>query len=300
MSGATPLVQTASSTVQTSMTVRQVEELPLNGRNPLQLVVLTAGASITDPGPNVRGQQDNQGLTVNGLRATQNNFRLDGSNYNNRFFGSAPTMPNPDTLEEFTVQSANYSARTAGAGALVELATKSGTNQMRGSAFEFLRDSALNSNDYFGKLAGRPKPPYKQNQFGGALGGPIIQNKTFYFGAYQGTRRRSSPGTSTLRSLTVAERGGNFSNVTTPIIDPTTGQPFPGNIVPTNRLDPLVQQILSDLLPLPNSGLNLVTPTSQDLDDDQVTVRVDHELTSKRPAHGPLLLRCQPVPARVR
>jgi hypothetical protein len=281
VTGATPLVQTASSTVQTSMTVRQVEELPLNGRNPLQLVALTAGASLVDPGGSVRGQQDNTGLSVNGLRATQNNFRLDGSNYNNRFFGSAPTMPNPDTLEEFTVQSANYSARTAGAGALVELATKSGTNQPRGSAFEFLRDTAFNSNDYFNKLAGRDKPPYRQNQFGGTLGGPLVQNRTFYFGAYQGTRRNSSPGTSSIRSLTQAERAGNFSSVATPINDPLTGQPFPGNIVPANRLDPVVQQILNDLLPLPNSGLNLVTPTSQDLDDDQVTVRVDHELTSK-------------------
>jgi hypothetical protein len=281
VTGATPLVQTASSTVQTSMTVRQVEELPLNGRNPLQLVALTAGASLTDPGPSVRGQQDNTGLSVNGLRATQNNFRLDGSNYNNRFFGSAPTMPNPDTLEEFTVQSANYSARTAGAGALVELATKSGTNLLRGSAFEFLRDTAFNANDYFNEKAGRDKPPYKQNQFGGTLGGPIVQNKTFFFGAYQGTRRRSSPGTSSIRSLTAAERGGNFSDYAGTITDPTTGQPFPGNVVPTNRLDPLVQQILNDLLPLPNSGLNLITPTSQDLDDDQLTVRVDHELTSK-------------------
>ena len=126
VSGATPVIQTSSSTVQTSMTVRQVQELPLNGRNPLQLVALTAGASITAPGASVAGQQDNQAISVNGLRTTQNNFRMDGSNYNNRFFGSAPVLPNPDTLEEFTVQSANYSARTAGAGALVELSTRSG------------------------------------------------------------------------------------------------------------------------------------------------------------------------------
>jgi len=100
---ALPVTQTTSSTVQTSMTVRQVQDLPLNGRNPLQLVALTAGASITAPGPAVSGQQDNQAISVNGLRSTQNNFRLDGSNYNNRFFGSAPVLPNPDTLEEFTV-----------------------------------------------------------------------------------------------------------------------------------------------------------------------------------------------------
>ena len=129
VSGGVPLVQTGTATVQTSMTERQVQELPLNGRNPLQLVALTAGATITDAGT-VAGQQDNRGISVNGLRATQNNFRLDGSNYNNRFFGSAPVLPNPDTLQEFTVQSANYSARTSGAGALVELSTRSGTNDV--------------------------------------------------------------------------------------------------------------------------------------------------------------------------
>jgi hypothetical protein len=280
VSGATPVVQTSSSTVQTSMTVRQVQELPLNGRNPLQLVALTAGASITAPGAAVSGQQDNQAITVNGLRSTQNNFKMDGSNYNNRFFGSAPVLPNPDTLEEFTVQSANYNARTAGAGALVELSTRSGSNQLHGSAFEFLRDKSLNANDPFNNAAGREKPPFKLNQFGGTIGGPILENKTFYFGAYQATRRRSAPGTASVRSLTADERNGNFSGVATPIIDPTTGLQFPGNIVPANRLDPTVQQILTDMLPLPNSGLNLVTPLQSDTDDDQVTARVDHQFAA--------------------
>jgi len=275
-----PITQTSSSTVQTSMTVRQVQELPLNGRNPLQLVVLTAGAAVTDAGT-ITGQQDNRGVTVNGLRATQNNWRLDGSNYNNRFFGSAPVLPNPDTLEEFTVQSANYSARTAGAGALVELATRSGTNQFHASAFEFLRDTSLNANDFFANKAGRDKPPFKLNQYGGTAGGSIIQNKTFYFGAYQGTKRRSSPGVNTIRSLTAAERAGNFSDYTGTIKDPFTGVAYAGNIVPTNKIDPTVLKILNDMLPLPNSGVNLVFPNSQDLDDDQVTARVDHQISSR-------------------
>ncbi len=275
-----PITQTTSSTVQTSMTVRQVQELPLNGRNPLQLVVLTAGAAVTDAGT-VTGQQDNRGVTVNGLRATQNNWRLDGSNYNNRFFGSAPVLPNPDTLEEFTVQSANYSARTAGAGALVELATRSGGNQFHASAFEFLRDTSLNANDFFNNKANREKPPFKLNQYGGTGGGAIIQNKTFFFGAYQGTKRRSSPGVNSIRSLTEAERNGNFSDYSGKIIDPATGQAFAGNIVPSNKLDPMVKQILTDMLPLPNSGLNLVFPNSQDLDDDQVTTRIDHQFSSR-------------------
>ena len=272
--------QTSSSTVQTSMTVRQVQELPLNGRNPLQLVALTAGASTTNAGT-VTGQQDNPGVTVNGLRATQNNWRLDGSNYNNRFFGSAPVLPNPDTLEEFTVQSANYNARTSGAGALVELSTRSGSNNLSGSVFEFLRDSSMNANDPFANAAGREKPPFKMNQFGGTIGGPIFKNKTFYFGAYQGTRRNSDPGAASVRSLTTDERNGNFAAVSTKIIDPLTGLQFPNNVIPSNRLDPTVRKVLDDMLPLPNSGLNLVSAISQDLNDDQVTARVDHELTSR-------------------
>ena len=154
-------MQTGNATVQTSMTERQVQELPLNGRNPLQLVALTSGATITDAGT-VAGQQDNRGISVNGLRTTQNNFRLDGSNYTNRFFGSAPMLPNPDTLQEFTVQSANYSARTAGAGALVELSTRSGTNDFHGSGFEFLRNTSLNANNFFinaRPLTARSSPP---------------------------------------------------------------------------------------------------------------------------------------------
>ncbi|MEI6669613.1 MAG: TonB-dependent receptor [Acidobacteriota bacterium] len=277
---ALPVTQTTSSTVQTAMTVRQVQDLPLNGRNPLQLVVLTAGASITDAGT-VTGQQDNRGVTVNGLRATQNNWRLDGANYNNRFFGSAPVLPNPDTLEEFTVQSANYSARTAGAGALVELSTRSGSNQLHASVFEFLRDKSLNANDPFNNAAGKPKPPFKLNTFGGTIGGPIITNKTFFFGAYQGTRRTSAPGTASVRSLTAAERAGDFSSYAGTITDPTTGLPFAGNQIPTGRLDATVGKILSDMLPLPNSGLNLVSAIPSNLNDDQYTGRFDHELTAK-------------------
>ena len=208
-------------------------------------------------------------------------------------------LPNPDTLEEFTVQSANYSARTAGAGALVELATRSGTNQFHASAFEFLRDTSLNANDFFANKAGRDKPPFKLNQYGGTAGGSIIQSKTFFFGAYQGTKRRSSPGINSIRSLTAAERAGNFSDTTTVIRDPLTGQPFPGNIIPANRIDPMVTQILNDMLPLPNSGLNLVFPNQQDLDDDQVTARHRPPVLVAQPPDVPVLLRRQPLPAAV-
>nr|MBA3440847.1 TonB-dependent receptor [Pyrinomonadaceae bacterium] len=301
VTGEVPLVQTASSTVQTSMTERQVQELPLNGRNPLQLVALTAGATITDAGT-VGGQQDNRGLSVNGLRTTQNNFRLDGSNYNNRFFGSAPVLPNPDTLQEFTVQSANYSARTAGAGAVVELSTRSGTNQFHGSAFEFLRNTMLNANNFFTNarplsaaqvqsgLTKQPRPPFKLNQYGGTIGGPIKRDKAFFFFSYQGTKQRSAPSSVTIQSLTTAQRGGDFSNITTPIIDPLTGQQFVTNgvrnVIPSNRLDPIVRQVLDAYLPLPNAGNNLLVFQNRDVDDDQYTAKVDYVFSEKNYLSG--------------
>ena len=283
----TPLVQTASSTVQTSMTVRQVQDLPLNGRNPLQLVALTAGANISNSGTiGVQGQQDNAGISVNGLRPTQNNWRLDGSNYNNRFFGSAPVLPNPDTLEEFTVQSANYSARTSGAGAAIEMSTRSGSNQFHGSAFEFLRNTSLNANDFFRNAARLKRPPFKRNQYGVTLGGPIMKDKAFFFFAWQGTRQRSSPSSVTIQSLTAAQRNGDFSATTTPVKDPATGVPYTGNIIPPGKVDPVVKNILNAYLPLPNSGNNLVITQNRNSEDDQYTGRGDWQLTSNNRLSG--------------
>ncbi len=143
-----PLVQTESSSVQTSVNQKQMQDLPLNGRNALQLTTLTPGTVLTNVGTE-SGQQDNTGLSVNGLRATQNTFRLDDSLYTNRFFDSVPTMPNPDALQEFTIQSSNYSAEFGGAGALVQLSTRSGTNGIHGTAFEFLRNTVLDARNFF-------------------------------------------------------------------------------------------------------------------------------------------------------
>jgi len=134
VTAAAPLIQTASSSVQSSVEQQQIQNLPLNGRNALQLTVLTPGTALTSTGTE-SGQQDNTGLTVNGLRATQNNFQLDGAIYNDRFFDSVPILPNPDALQEFTIQSSNYGAQYGGAGALVQLSTRSGANQIHGSAY---------------------------------------------------------------------------------------------------------------------------------------------------------------------
>ena len=210
----TQQIQTSTSSVEQSVGQQQMRDLPLNGRNPLQLTTLTAGTVLTTTGTE-SGQEDNTGLSVNGLRATQNTYTLDGTIYVNRFFDSVPTMPNPDALQEFTIQASNYSADHAGAGALIQLSTRSGTDQLHGSAWEYFRNTVLDANNFF--PAKNPagviiKPPFKLNQFGGTVGGPIFKSKkAFFFFSAEDLQQRSAPSTITVEYPTAAELAGNFS-----------------------------------------------------------------------------------------
>lgn len=231
----TQQIQTSTSTVEQSVSQQQMRDLPLNGRNPLQLTTLTAGTVLTTTGTE-SGQEDNTGLSVNGLRATQNTYTLDGTIYVNRFFDSVPTMPNPDALQEFTVQASNYSADHAGAGALVQLSTRSGTDQLHGSAWEYFRNTVLNTSGYFPAAT---KPPFKVNQFGGTVGGPVFKSKKafFYFSA-EDLQQRSAPTTITTEYPTAAELSGDFSaflNLSTPVAlySPVTGCGFGQTATPT-------------------------------------------------------------------
>ena len=279
VTGEAPLVQSASSSVQASVTQQQMQDMPLNGRNPLQLTTLLPGTVITDVGTE-SGQQDNRGISVNGLRATQNNFQLDGSIYTNRFFDSVPIMPHPDALEEFTIQSSNYSAAYGGAGALVQLSTRSGTNQLHGSAFEFFRNTQLNARNFFSlKL-----PPFKLNQFGGTVGGPIRQNKTFFFFSAQDLQQRSAPSTVSFPVPTAAQRAGDFSGRT--ITDPLTSAPFPNSMIPADRLDPISIKVANAYIPLPNSGTLYVTNQNRNVDDTQYLVKIDHNFTGNNHFSG--------------
>jgi hypothetical protein len=163
--------------VQETIDSRAIRELPLNGRNPLQLVVLTPGAAFTSAStwgtPEQGGFAPNQGVTVNGLHATDNNYRIDGGGFNDTATNSAPALPSPDALREFTVKSSNYSAEYDRAGALVLLSTRSGTNMIHGSAFEFLRNDALDARPFFAQ----EKQHFVRNQFGGTLGDPSSKTR---------------------------------------------------------------------------------------------------------------------------
>jgi hypothetical protein len=271
-------VQPTSSELQTSIESRSMRELPLNGRNPLQLVYLTPGAVNTSGqnGGSGNFQSANGQIAVNGNRGTDNSYQLDGVSYNDVHFNTAPVLPNPDALQEFTVKSSNFNASETGAGASVQFSTRSGTNDFHGSLFEFLRNDDLDARNFFASTV----TPFKRNQFGATFGGPILRDKTFFFASYQGTRVVGGANPSIATPPPAAYRTGNFAGGPT-IIDPQTGQPFPANQIPSFRFDPIAVKLLA-LIPLPNqpNGTFTAQPRSNQ-NDDQFSMRVDHNLTSK-------------------
>ena len=270
-------VQPTSSEVQTSIDSRSMRELPLNGRNPLQLVLLTAGA--VEAGGGGTFQSANNQIAVNGNRATDSTYELDGASYTDVHWGSAPILPNPDALQEFTVKSSNFAASQSGAGASVQFSTRSGTNQFHGSAFEFLRNNNLDARNFFAAAA----IPFKRNQFGGAFGGPVIKDKTFFFGSYQGTRVAGGANPAIMTLASEPLRRGDFSSIAKTIVDPQNGQPFPGNAIPSSRIEGIAQKLLP-FIPVPGqpTGVALVpTKPHTDQSDDQFSVRGDHNFSAR-------------------
>jgi hypothetical protein len=295
-------IQTTTSTVSQSVTQQQMRDLPLNGRNPLQLTTLTAGAVITTAGTE-NTQQDNPGLSVNGLRATQNTYTLDGTIYVDRFFDSVPTMPNPDALQEFTIQASNFSADHAGAGALVQLSTRSGTSQLHGSAWDYFRNTVLNARNYFWHHS--YEPPFKLNQFGGTVGGPVFKSKkAFFFFSAEDLQQRSAPTPITIQVPTPAELTGDFSAFAThgvALFDPSTGCGWgqtgtAGNCSGTitdiinKPMDPLSAAVTKQYLqseiaastPVTGSKSGeyntLSTSTNNNIDNTQYLVRFDYSI----------------------
>jgi hypothetical protein len=277
-------VETRSSALRQVVDSARIVELPLNGRNPLQLTYMVAGSSgSTDPSG---GQALNTSVSIDGMRANSNNYSLDGADNQDPFFNTPSTFPNPDALEEFSLQTSNYSAELGrNAGAAMNAVTRSGTNGLHGTLFEFLRNQHMDSRNFFANAVS----PFKRNQFGGTVGGPIRKDKTFFFGSYQGTRVVSEPGTQTPIVPTPAQRTGDFTGAKT-IKDPTTGNPFPNNIIPTARISPFAINFMNDFVPLANSPNNVYTfPNASTTVDDQAVVKIDHQLSSANHLSGRLL-----------
>ena len=299
-----PLVEAASPAIGDEIENRRVSLLPLNGRQFSQLALLAAGA--VPPYPNSSTQQFNTaalglGFSVDGQRSERNNFSLDGVTLMEPFAYSLTVNPSVDAIQEFRVVEDSYGTdQGITSGAQVNIASRSGANRLSGTAYEFLRNSALDAKNFFDDPT-RPIPPYRQNQFGASLGGPIRRNRTFFFTNYEGLRILQSVTNTTLLPPT-ALRQGNFSGINPQtgnpfpaIIDPTTGQPFPENTIPASRIDPLSRAIL-DRIPLPNNP-NAPSGENNDINvglhrvtTDQFIARIDHELTPKHQLFGRFLL----------
>jgi hypothetical protein len=275
-------VDTRSTTLGATMSERQIEELPLNGRNVLALAQMLPGVSqVAVPTTAGSGLGLGSGVTmiISGGRPTANSFMLDGAVMGQNQTNRGVNLPHPDALEEFRILTHNYGAEYGRAeGAVILAATRSGTNQLKGSAWEFMRHDALNDRNYFAQNI--TKPYLRQHQYGGTLGGPVLRNRTFFFGTYEGLyvrQQRLITGFPT----TAAERQGDFSAFPRPILDPNTGLPFPGNVIPPNRIDPLARNVLAEYVPSPNqSDGSLQQLRSAPTDGGQLVVKFDHQLTS--------------------
>jgi hypothetical protein len=292
----TPLVQTASSDLSVTVEGKTIESLPLNGRNFVALTRTIPGVTrgVGGGGGNIDGAgslawRASAAFSANGQRPRDNNYLLDGVDNNETWLQTVVIFPSVDAIDEFKLQTSTYAAEFGRSmGGVVNIQIKSGSNQFRGSAFEFLRKDAFDANNWFNNRAGRKKPPFTQHQFGGTLGGPIIKDRTFFFVDYQGMR--INQGQSYLSTVPSAKmRQGDFSEIGRPIYDPLTGQPFPGNIIPQSRWDPAARNVLEQLIPAPNTagtrnalGQNinnyLINPAVL-RQDNQFDVKIDHALS---------------------
>lgn len=263
VSGVSPLFQTEKATVGEVVSGTTATTLPLNGRNTSQLPLLLPGVVTPDPMSFTTLKNWTGGRPfVNGHREQTNNYTLDGVDMNESMDNLVPYQPSPDALAEISVETGNYSAEIGNvAGAVINNVVKSGTNEVRGSLFEFYRDSRLDATPWAFNRSDAGKPDRTQHIFGSTIGGPIVRNHIFFFGDYQGARLDEA--SSSLASLAPAEwRRGDFSGLAgVTIIDPQTGRPFPGNLIPQNRISPVARAILNDtaLYPLPNRSVSGVS-----------------------------------------
>lgn len=289
------LLETQTASLGNVRTTKAINDLPLNGRNFVQLFHIATGVTPVGSGPTLSPTASNQGGVmggaVNGARPSQNDFRYDGIQSQDTDQNILLFIPNPDSIQEFKVQTNSMDASFGrSGGATVNLVTKSGSNEYHGSLFEFFRNSALDAKNYFDSPTS-PIPPFRQNQFGGTFGGRIIRDRTFFFGAYQGTRNRQAQ--TYLNSVPLpAFKQGDFSGLPLRLFDPattittggtTTRQPFPGNLIPVSRFNPTGRNLIN-LYPSPNQpGVvnNLLLNPSREADTNQMDFRVDHRFTDK-------------------
>ncbi|HMI50912.1 MAG TPA: TonB-dependent receptor [Candidatus Saccharimonadales bacterium] len=289
-----PLLQTENATIAGVVDSERIESLPINGRRFDDLAVLTPGVTVYNPDLH-SSSTDGSEIGGNGARLVWGQVNVDGITMVNNRHNYVNLYPSLDAIEEFKVQTGNYSAEYGGnAGTNVNIQIKSGTNKLHGDVFEFFRNEALDARNYF-LPAPQPKNELRQNQFGATLGGAIWKDKTFFFGSYEGIRSiADSPSTGIV--LTEGQRNGDFSYLLNPpagqdpiqLIDPKTGAPIPGNIIPQSSISAVAQNIVNTYMPLPNivgadtpNSTNYAGSSRGNLTVHQGIVRIDQYFSPK-------------------
>ena len=276
VAGAAVQVDTSTSTLGEVVDQARIVDLPLNGRDVARLTTLVAGTTIvsvsTETGKSIPGGLR---LSSNGSQGRQVAFRLDGVSNTDFYFQENQTFPFPDALQEFSIQTSNYSAAQGNsAGAVVNVVTRSGTNEFHGGVFEFVRNRVFNARNFFA----RESDFLKRNQFGAFGGGPIARNKTFFFAGWQGTRIRNRANDVTAFAPTTAQRQGDFGS--TVVRDPVTRLPFENNQIPVSRFDPAAVNVLKFIPEVGGDG-RIVFGRNIAQELDQLVTKVDHQWTSR-------------------
>ena len=278
--GAPPLLQTEASSLGNVVGEDQVQNLPLNGRKFEDLAILTPGTTAYSP-DNHTSTEDGASVQSYSEQLEWGQTNVDGVTMIGNRHAYVNLYPSTDAIQEFEVISANAEAQNVGAaGDITNIQLKSGTNNYHGDVFEYFRNTALDARNYF-IPAPAPKQVYRQNQFGGTVGGPIIPNRTFFFLSYEGIRSNEETAGLT-QVLTPQEENGDFSALLpgTQLVSPFTGQPYLNNQIP---VDPVAQQIVKKYMPLPNTnqgGFNYAFFTGGYQDTNQVIARIDHHLNA--------------------
>ena len=300
-----PLLESGINAIGGVVTQDNIEDLPMLGRNSNALMILVPGVRATRQTlVNPVLESHYQFFSINGSRPNQSQFMLDGGNNTNLTFNGPEYSPQVEEVREFRIQTSNFSAEYANSGGgVINVVSKSGTNTMHGSLFEYFRNDVLAANDFFSNASGRARPALRYNQFGGTVGGPILKNKTFFFFSYEGLRQRI-PTVVTTSVPTALQRAGDFSQTfasngqLVTIFDPATTRqdpnnpaqyirtPFVGNRIPAARIDPVSAKIQT-YYPAPtsagttNTGLNnFFFSGSAKRATDNYSGRIDHQLST--------------------
>ncbi len=280
-----PLVNTSDAGIGRTVDNAEIVNMPLVNRDVYALLNLTPGVEVSESG-NAFGYPE-QRTMINGSAYGGSgtvNYFLDGGNNTMGLRNTGNPAPNPDAVQEFRVITNSYGAEFGRfAGGVIDVITRSGANALHGSLFEFLRNDKLNANTW-GALS---RPPLRRNQFGGSLGGPIVKDRTFFFGSYSGLRQRQMQFKNSAIVPTPLERQGDFSASRIKPTDPLTRQPFAGGLIPAPRLDPTAKRILEQYVPPANLPGNFFQVTQPEpLDSNELQVKVDHSLTRSHQLTG--------------